>query len=177
MRDFAERRREERRDTAADTAGMGPSNSRGTPRRQLPPLPPLPHFKNPIDLLRAGVKLQANEVDDTRELLIEAILTYSEGLDAFITRTNAERAEAVIWSTITREDAATIAEPLVAAAQKYAQIAFLARQIGRSYTGLKIGLITLPRFYQTLEHYGAHGGFVLWSRPYAQQQAAQAPAS
>ena len=179
MRHFAEQRREERRDTAADTAGMGPSNSRGTPRRQLPPLPHL-SFKNPLDLLRAGVKLQTGEVEDLKELLTDAVLAYADGLDGLISRTNADRAEAEIWSTITRAEAATIAQPIVDLGQKYAQFAFIARQMARSYTGMKIGLITVPRFFETMAFYAQHGGFMLWSRQYAQTQyaqAAQAPAS
>lgn len=139
----------------------------GPTRRQPLPLPKI-SFRNPLDLLKAGVKLSRAEADELEQMLTEAILAYSEGLDGLITRTNAERATAVIWSTITEEDARTIARPIVEAGQKYVQFAFIARQVGRSYVGVKIGLITLPRFYETLEHYARHGGFLLWSRPSAQ---------
>lgn len=153
-------------ESPADTGAAG----RGGNRRHtsLPPLP-LPHItlRNPLQLLREGARLASLEADQMTDLLTDGLLAFSEEADKFISRTNAERADAEIWSTITREEAATIAGALVDAGRKYAPMAFMVRQLARSYTGLRIGLITLPRFYETMQHYAQHGGFLLWSPPLA----------
>lgn len=83
-------------------------------------------------------------------------------LDKGLSLTNRESAEAEIWSEIDDEDMDIIAGHLVDMAQASRIIATAVRRMSNSYRLLQIGIITAPRFVQTAQFYGQHGGFTFF---------------
>lgn len=105
--------------------------------------------------------LSASEVRELRPKMQEALLHTSDNFDEFLSRTNAQHAQAQIWSTIDEDDARTLTDALLLLGQKSAPVAGVVRLVADSYLGVRALMILGPRFYQTAVWYPAHGGFSL----------------
>lgn len=96
----------------------------------------------------------------------EVFLVLFKYADQFITMTNAEKAEAKIWSMIDDEDIAVLVSVVMDGAKQSKILATGVRKITKQYRLLRIGLITAPKLYETAAFYKLHGGFVLpWGQP------------
>ena len=112
---------------------------------------------NPLHLFRAGSKLSDGEAQTLRPLLIEAFTGYTDYADDTLSRTNRKGAEAHIWSTMDDGEIATIVDTILSGGRKSAQIAFVAREMVRTYRLVKVGLILVPRFLATMQFYAENG--------------------
>lgn len=81
--------------------------------------------------------------------------------DSGITATNRDKAQAVIWSDIDDEDIGVLIEVTIGGAKKSRIVATAVRQVSKAHNLLRLGIITGPRFMQTVKFYSDHGGFVL----------------
>jgi hypothetical protein len=122
----------------------------------LPQVPKPP--KTPVDTN----PLSEKEGKELLPRMVEILQTVFRYVDMGITMTNAERAEAYIWRTIDPEDCKVIAELLIEAGKKNRVVATGVRRLAMSYKLLQVGIITVPRFIQTYQHYAQHGGFALF---------------
>ena len=106
--------------------------------------------------------LTDKEAKELREPFVKALSTMGTYVDEVITITNKEMAKAKIWSTITRDEWEVVADMLLADGKKSGVIATAVRATATAYLRLQVGLITLPRVYQTWMFYADHGGFKLF---------------
>lgn len=88
-------------------------------------------------------------------------LTVFRWMDYGITQTNKAKAVAVIWSDIDDSDILVLVEETIAAAKRSRIVATGVRQLSRAHRLLRLGIITGPRFMQTVKHYSNNGGFIL----------------
>lgn len=105
--------------------------------------------------------LSAEEAANIREEVIFGLEQLERGIDEIISHTNKAQAEAAIWSTIDREDNEFLADALLNAALKDPAVAWAVRGIVHANAMLRAGIITLPRFVETVRFYREHGGIAL----------------
>lgn len=119
---------------------------------------PVTHAKPPTSHAPLG---QA-EADEYGDLLSQAILPFfAELADNLITRTNAERAEAVIWYDLEENEYLILADAMVGSGLQSGTAAQALRGIVWAWRRYQVGVITLPRMWKTIDHYADHGGFTL----------------
>lgn len=82
-------------------------------------------------------------------------------MDSFITWSNRDQAEAIIWRTIDEQEIKVIADHLVQMGLGSKLAATALRGMARTYRTWEIGVITLPRAAMSIRHYAEHGGFVI----------------
>lgn len=130
------------------------------PPKQTPPKSDKERDKsNWADWLKNVPTLTAQEAGEMRASLIEALRTVWKNADDLITRTNRQKAEAWIWQSIDDEDTAFLADGILAAGMRMPVAAYAVRKISESWGYYRAGVILLPRFVQSVQFYGAHGGF------------------
>lgn len=110
-----------------------------------------------VPWLKDARPLTFDEAENIRENVIFGLEQLEQGMDDIITNTNKQHLEAQIWSTIDREDNEFLAEALLRAAMKDPAVAQAVRAIAESSAWLKAGLITVPRFFETVRFYRQYG--------------------
>ena len=117
----------------------------------------------PIPRLRLDDKpLTQKEANELLPKMKDIIKAFGKYMDQGITQTNRERAEAKIWRTLDAEEIDVIATHLVEMAQGSKLVATAVRRVTNGWRLLQLGLITGPRFWQTVAFYREHGGFALF---------------
>lgn len=111
--------------------------------------------------VKLGPVLTDKESKDLADKLKNAYLAIFKYVDLAITHTNAEKAPAAIWSMMDDDDLAVFVEVTINGAKKSRILATGVRKVVASYNLLRLGIITAPRFMETVQHYRAHGGFIL----------------
>lgn len=122
-------------------------------------------LRMPSFLANAVKTLSAREASSLRDEFIDAYLAYGDLADDALTRVTskvtAEMGPAVIWSTMTRDEAGILADIAIARGRKSPVVAQSIRYfiIGNKY--LKAGLIVGPRAWAMFERVAQNGGFSL----------------
>lgn len=106
--------------------------------------------------------LTEKEAKDLLKPFSSALAEIGKYLDEVMSITNADAAQAKIWSTITKEEWDVVAAMLIEDGKQSGIIAVAVRATASAYTRLQVGLIVLPRLYETYAFYADHGGFKLF---------------
>lgn len=106
-----------------------------------------------------GEVLTEKEAKEYRDKMSGVLLTIFRYMDEGISATNREKAKAKIWSDMDDDDVGVLVDVLIDGAKRSRIVATAVRQVTRSYNLLRVGIITGPRFMQTVQHYQKHGGF------------------
>lgn len=107
---------------------------------------------------RGSSKLSDAEVIKLRPKLVEFILWQSEHMDQFIIATTRGHDPSIeIWSNLTHDEAEILADYLIFRGRNDAKAAAFVRTTATLIDRLRIGLIILPRAYQTIATYGDKG--------------------
>lgn len=131
----------------------------------MPPLGPAPEPRGwrafpLLDRMAELRPLGKREASDARRKLIRSVELYAEHADDLIPLFSRTHEECSIWSTITEEEAAVIADALIDWGRQWAVAAQVVRGIVRTYSYVELGMITIPRAIQTIRYY-LRNGFVL----------------
>ena len=103
-------------------------------------------------------KLSDTEVIKLRPKLIEFVLWQSEHADQLIIATTKGHDPAIeIWSNITRDEAEILTDYIISRGKVDARAAAFVRTASTLIDRLRLGIIILPRVYQTLQVYGEKG--------------------
>lgn len=113
--------------------------------------------RSPLSVLREAEPLTKREARASRDTVVTAIQKYCELADEAIPLASKSGAPVQIWSTLDQNEAEILADCLLDLAQRWAVPAAVVRGIVRTYTWLEVGLITLPRFKQTIGYYLREG--------------------
>lgn len=105
--------------------------------------------------------LSEKETKDLRPKMITIVQTIFHYMDIAIGATNRQHVDAYIWQTIDPGDCEVIADLVLEGGKKSRIVATSVRRLSMSYRMLQVGIITLPRFIQTFQHYQKNGGFAL----------------
>jgi hypothetical protein len=128
-----------------------PAPSASVPMRSTPSRPP-------SDASPLGVK-EANEFYD---LLKNDILpTVADWADWAISHTNRAQAPAVIWSDLEDDELDVLADAMISVARINPAAAQAVRGVVWAWKRVKVGIITVPRFLMTVDHYAENGGIYL----------------
>ena len=122
----------------------------------------LPGFLKKARQLAEDIKpLTAREAAAVRDGMVKAFMRFWKYGDEAISATNAERAEAHIWTKIDQRDTEIIVDFLIERGKESAAAAQIARGISNIWNYYAVGLILGPRFVQSFKFYAEHGGFTL----------------
>jgi hypothetical protein len=105
----------------------------------------------------SGKRLSDVEAARVRPKLIEYLLWQTEHMDQLIIATTKGHQPVEIWSTIDKTDAEIIADFMIARGRQDVRAAQAVRYLSVFIDRLKLGLIILPRAYQTVMTYFARG--------------------
>lgn len=105
--------------------------------------------------------LSLDEATGAKPMMVNALKKFWQGTDDFISATNRQKAEAIIWQLIDDEDTEYLVDRLLGAGMVSRPVAAAVRGIARSYHLLNTGMILLPRFMASVQFYSQHGGFSL----------------
>lgn len=106
--------------------------------------------------------LDYSEAQEIGGLLSEAILPFcAEMADNLISRTNRDRAEAVIWYDLEEDEYLILADAMIGSGMQSGAAAQALRGMVWAWRRYQVGVITLPRMVKTVDHYAEHGGFVM----------------
>lgn len=106
--------------------------------------------------------LTDKEAKDLLKPFASALSEIGRYVDEVISITNGDAAKAKIWSTISKDEWEVVAAMLIEDGKKSGIIAVAVRATASAYTRLQVGLIVLPRLYETYAFYADHGGFKLF---------------
>ena len=104
--------------------------------------------------------LDKREAKESREAMIRSVELYAEHADDAIPLFSRTHKDCQIWSTITTDEATVVADFLIDWARQWAVAAQVVRGIVRTHTYVEFGMITVPRFLQTVRYY-IENGFIL----------------
>ena len=158
-------------DEPASPEEVKPKRGRGRPRKEVsepskekPKLEIVPKItKEDRGGWAENLKtLTEKEAKDLLKPFSSALAEIGKYVDEVISITNADAAQAKIWSTITRDEWEVVAAMLIEDGKKSGIIAVAVRATASAYTRLQVGLIVLPRLYETYAFYADHGGFKLF---------------
>ena len=107
----------------------------------------------------AGAKrLTDTEIIKLRPKMVEFLLWQSEHMDQFIIATTKGHDPAIeIWSNLTRDEAEILADYFISRGRLDSRAATFVRTASTIIDRLRLGVIILPRLYQTLLVYGDKG--------------------
>lgn len=107
--------------------------------------------------------LTEREGKQLREKLTNSILLYADLADDTISRTNAKRQKAEIWSTMDVEDAGVLADIAIERGMSSPVVAQAVRGMVQTSKYVRAGLIVGPRAWDTFSFYVKNGGILLWA--------------
>jgi hypothetical protein len=110
--------------------------------------------------------LTDKEVKEYKDKMNGVFVTIFRYMDEGITATNRNKARAKIWGDIYDDDISVLVEVMLGGAKKSRIVATAVRKVSNAHNLLRIGIITGPRFMQTVKFYQNNGGFVF---PFGQQ--------
>ena len=113
------------------------------------------------DALQLRDVFSDKEAKDYLPKTMEALDSLFLNVDKFISFSNKEKAQAVIWSNMDESDLKLLAEIVIDGAKKSRILATATEKFVQSHKMLRAGFITFPRFYQTWLFYQEHSGFNL----------------
>lgn len=87
----------------------------------------------------------------------EALYTFFKAADQFASMANRKKEVAVIWQTIDDDDTEFIATYLIEGGMKNKVMAATVRGVARANKHLRLGIISLPRFYLYIKHFMDNG--------------------
>lgn len=112
-----------------------------------------------LEIPKKGKPLSEKEAKELYPRTVRVFTLIFKYADEFISATNRDLAEAMIWRRIDEEDIEVIVELIMDGAKKVAIIAEGVRKINQAYRYLAVGAVTLPKFFETYKFYLKHGGF------------------
>lgn len=101
--------------------------------------------------------LSAQEAEAMRGPLLAALLDYFKYADEFIYATNKAHKQVSIWSSIDEEDAGVLVDVWLSRARQSAKSASHVVYVVGKHEQLRVGIILLPRFYETFRVYMENG--------------------
>lgn len=153
-------------DGNTDHSSESSQTSRGRKQQVKPTVggvkaPSLPNSsKNPVTQVPRLEELLTPK--ESKELLpkvsdaLETIFKNSDKFIGFTTKSESAK-EVYIWASIDKSEITVIATSLVETGQRSQIAATLVRKVARDYTKLQLGIILLPRFLMTVQHYLSNG--------------------
>lgn len=103
--------------------------------------------------------LSDREAEELRPRLLAALLDYFKIADEVIYATNKKGNHVVIWSAIDDEDAGVLVDVWLARAKTNVKSASHVVFAVQKHDELRVGIILMPKFYQTFRAYVDGGGF------------------
>lgn len=158
--------------TREDTAEMPPSASveANTPSRR---------GRKGKGEVKPDKPLSASEAHDLKEQLIDLLGQGLEDSDKLISHTNADKAQASIWSTVDDREIEILADAWIEWGKSSAQGAKVVKLIVNQWKKYQVAIILGPRFLETFNFYAEHGMALPTTRKRKQASTgthAQAPA-
>lgn len=97
--------------------------------------------------------LSEREAEEIKEPLLAALMDYFKYADEFIYATHKAHRQVQIWASIDEEEAEILVDVWLAQAKRSAKAASHVVRVVNSHAQLQVGIILVPRFYQTFRVY------------------------
>lgn len=101
--------------------------------------------------------LTKREAREARATTIKSLIKWGQILDEGMPLLSKTGREVNIWGNLDEAEAGVLADCLIDMGRRWAVAAQIVRGIVRTYSWLEVGMITLPRFKQTISYYLREG--------------------
>lgn len=106
---------------------------------------------------KASKPLTASEANDLKAQLVDLLAQGLEDSDKLISHTNADKAEAAIWSTIDDREIEILADAWIDWGKSSVQGARIVKLVVSQWKKYQVAIILGPRFMETINFYAEHG--------------------
>lgn len=108
-------------------------------------------------VMRRITVLSPKEARDKKDYISKAIKKYGELVDEGIELTSKTHADFSCWGTFADEECEELADAIISLGRRFKIAAQAARGIAESYSYVRIGAITFPRFKRTMSYWMREG--------------------